>query len=814
MRKHKLPLSFSLKSIAPVLFLSMFVLATLQNTSFHIQNYVSNQNKQISGGDITIESAYSIEKNNPEIIEALDISKNTYSEIIETNSIIFDKAKQLSAFTSLKVVDNAYPLYGEVILENVPYSPLNENEIYIDKNIAEILQVQKEDSIFIGNTLFEIRDIIVKDAQSQFSLNFGRNVILSTDGFNRTGIDENKSRIEYTILVKVENQNGVTSFKKSLEQYIKGNSIEISEEDSSSGTSRLLNNIQFFLLYIILFGFFIGMLGIFIQIQNNIVQKMHTYSLLIALGMSRKKLILKIVQNIYTQSLIVIVSAIIIAQILIWAVIPVINNLLTANIEYILNPLLIGEQLLAGLISIFISIFLPCIQLNSLSPSSLLKNNIQLQQLNRKQFLFASICIFFLSVVLTVAITKSIIQGIIIILSVIVIITLFLLITSIILKALPNIRSYGTLQMTNIFIKKNVRFSLVVITTLTILSFIFSSIILLQTNLLQTTNQFIENNAPNIILIDIQKDQKDTLLGISSTQIDVFPVIRSRITSIDNTIISRDNESINGELFREFNITFRDSLAENEKLTQGKWWEENTEKLFVSVEKDSARRFGINIGSQITFDIQGIPLTFEVKSIRNIETDTGMPFFYFVMPTKSLEDAPFSYFGFASVPEESSLDFQKNISEAFPNITAINTTEFQTIIRDTAIQIRNTLYVISLLFYVLGFFLIVALFQSIVQKRKRFAALLRMIGISKNNLRLFFSGQIFAYICIGFFWGLLLSIIAVWNINIWVFDKPEFYFSFYTFITFILFLILFSILSYMYDSKIVKTSPKVLLRND
>ena len=53
------------------------------------------------------------------------------------------------------------------------------------------------------------------------------------------------------------------------------------------------------------------------------------------------------------------------------------------------------------------------------------------------------------------------------------------------------------------------------------------------------------------------------------------------------------------------------------KLSKGSGWnEEQAKNSEVSLEQDAAKRLGAGIGSKLTIDIQGIPVSAKVTSIR------------------------------------------------------------------------------------------------------------------------------------------------------------------------------------------------------
>ncbi len=61
---------------------------------------------------------------------------------------------------------------------------------------------------------------------------------------------------------------------------------------------------------------------------------------------------------------------------------------------------------------------------------------------------------------------------------------------------------------------------------------------------------------------------------------------------------------------REFNLSYAEIMQEDNKLTSGSWWTEdskqsNSNNNYFSVEEGIAETLGINIGDELTYSIAG-----------------------------------------------------------------------------------------------------------------------------------------------------------------------------------------------------------------
>ncbi|MCV4697048.1 hypothetical protein OFB92_28490, partial [Escherichia coli] len=111
--------------------------------------------------------------------------------------------------------------------------------------------------------------------------------------------------------------------------------------------------------------------------------------------------------------------------------------------------------------------------------------------------------------------------------------------------------------------------------------------------------------------VDIQKSQIDSLIKFLNEKTgeipETTPTVRARIAYINGKAIDFGRPELRrqqGQIGREFAVTYRSSLDENETITDGRWWNNDDESVpEVSVEQSMAERLGVKPGDSITFDI-------------------------------------------------------------------------------------------------------------------------------------------------------------------------------------------------------------------
>jgi len=204
----------------------------------------------------------------------------------------------------------------------------------------------------------------------------------------------------------------------------------------------------------------------------------------------------------------------------------------------------------------------------------------------------------------------------------------------------------------------------------------------LQTNLLRNFALELREGAPDMFLIDVQEDQLDGVRSVFESAVDsvpaLIPVLRARVTGVEGQQLQFDGieSARRAGLGREYTITYRSRLAENERVIDGEFWDEQPSSIpEVSIEENLQDERGLEIGDLIKFDVLGRPIEARVTSVRAVDWDDSRSGgFMFLFRPGSLEDAPHSYVAFVKGPQglEARTRLQRDIVTVYANVSVID----------------------------------------------------------------------------------------------------------------------------------------------
>lgn len=270
-------------------------------------------------------------------------------------------------------------------------------------------------------------------------------------------------------------------------------------------------------------------------------------------------------------------------------------------------------------------------------------------------------------------------------------------------------------------------------------TFLMLTLYLVQFSLVRELTPENQANKPNAVLFDIQADQRDGVLKILREQnlpvLDVSPVVTMRIQSVKGRSaqeLQRDFRGRHWVLRREYRSTYRAELSDAERLIAGEWIGRSAmaeASVPVSIEESIVRDLELQLGDEVVFDVQGIPITTHLASVRKVEWRRVQANFFVVFPAGVLEEAP----GFSIVTThirdgEQSAAMQRAVVREYPNVSTVDFTLLLRVIEDIVAKISIGIRFIAFLTVGTGVLLLVTAVLNSRFQRLREVILLRTLG--------------------------------------------------------------------------------------
>jgi putative ABC transport system permease protein len=275
--------------------------------------------------------------------------------------------------------------------------------------------------------------------------------------------------------------------------------------------------------------------------------------------------------------------------------------------------------------------------------------------------------------------------------------------------------------------------------------FLLNTIDVMEQHMLQDV-AVMDRDRPNLAMIDIQTDQRESLLALLDKHhprlVFVEPMITMRLAAINGVTVDRLEQEPgqtrqNWALKREFRTTYRKEMKPDiESVIAGQWVGEAHAAegpAPVSLEKGIAEALLARVGDRLLFDIHGEFIETRVANIREVDWKSMQPNFFVIFPVGFIEDAPQSLLVFAQVEDLANrAAFQRSVVEQFPNVTVIDVSLMMGAVSAMLAQLSVAVRSIAWVTLLAGFLVLLAILRAGRQQRLRDAILLRTIGASRR----------------------------------------------------------------------------------
>lgn len=666
--------------------LSLVSIVAINSFRRDVRQSIVSDARGLHGGDIIVHSHY--EFSQPLQQELDTLAGQPGMERVRTwefYSVARREDGRDSLFSNIKAVEQGYPLYGVVELASGGdfSAVLQPGTAIVAASLLQRLDLAVGERLLLGESSFEIVDVISRESLRPVDFfNFGPRIFVSADDLEQMDLVKKGSRVNYETIVKVADAGRIDSIVASLQdKTVFGQERVSTSTTANSRVKRFFDNLLFFLSLVSVFTLLLAGIGMQSSLAALLRQKEKSFAILRSLGATGSFLLRHYLLLVFILSAIGCGLGIFSGLLLEKSFTSLFAGLLPDKIVLGWTLFDVLEGIGLGIVVVGFFTFLPLSRIKNVKPAAVFRKEsdhglptrglsvligcgvILLAGLVVRQLEDVRIGLYFIGGVL----------GLIVVISVLIGATLALL-SRIVIATLPLRQAARSL------LRPGNATRTIVVTLASALS-VLMTIYLVEDNLHGTYISSYPADAPNLFCLDIQKDQQQGFLELVGDDVELFPIIRARLTSINGKMINRKEEAKKrgDSLAREFNLTYREQLLEDEIVIKGGslFGKEPLQQGVVPVSVlDSVAKMGdMKIGDVLLFNIQGVPLQAEVSSIRSRNKSMLYPFFYFVFPEKNLQAAPQTFFGALKVEKEKISQMENSIVNRFPNISTINVSE-------------------------------------------------------------------------------------------------------------------------------------------
>lgn len=688
---------------------------------------------------------------------------------------------------SVKAVGEGYPLRGQLETSAVPFAvdPSQvkvddgipaPGEAWADSRLLPLLNLQLGDTVAVGEYDLRITRVLVREPDSGNPFSFmGARLLMNEVDLPRTQVVQPGSRVQYQWLIAGDTK-AVEDFSAWLEPRLNAHQQLVDVSSNQRGLGRTLDTGRRFLLLAAVIGVLLAGVALALAARQFANRHVDQVALLKSLGTSSGR-----IRRLYFTQLFLLALAAACAGLLVGEIL---QRLVAAGLwqayqirlgEATLYPYAISFA--SGLICLLFFALPALWFLPYVPPMKILRRELVTSSLQ----LWLQVALAFFAVLLLVLLFS---QDLALALSVIGALTGVFAITGLLAFVLLRLSrrlaggagSVWRLAVANL--QRRREQTLVQIVVFATAVMLLLALTIIRTSLLDDWQAQLPQDAPNHFLVNIPVHEVDDIQQLIDDRHyqhqPLYPMVRGRLTHINGVALSETNVAREGVFNREANLTWTDTLADDNKVVAGQWWPQWQSRHGlpgVSVEVEMAEQAGLKPGDRLTFSLGGLELEAEIASLRSLDWRSMRPNFFFIFAPGTLDEFSPTYITSLHLPAADKA-FINELLRTYPTVLVIELDRVIGQIRTIVNQVSDGVQLVLWLTLAGGCLVLLAAVSSSIEARKQEVGLLRALG-SPRRLML---GSVWLEFSVL---GLLAGIIAVLGAEVllaslqhWVLETP------------------------------------------
>lgn len=794
---------------------------------------VDAQSKELLGADLELRSGDPF----PDpVVAYINSVGGADATALEFSSMVLFDDEGRSRLSQIRAIDGPFPFYGqfETIPENAAFTYQETGSALLEQSAMQQYNVQVGDTIQVGSQRIPVAGelISVPGEAAAFSL-IGPRVYLPQHIIENSGLLDRGSRVTYKSYFQFSEEEEVAAAAEAFrpigrEHRVRIETVESRKEDFD----EIVSNLSRFLGLIGFIALLLGGLGVAGAIYVYIRRKSSTVAALRCIGVSKSQILAAFSIQVAGIGFAGALTGTLIGVLLQFYLPALFAGLLPFEIVQQVSAVSVFLGLFTGIIISITFSLLPLAALSTISPMLTLRNTDFSPVSAIPTRVKAGTLLISLTILIGIIslLTESLIVSLAfttgLFLAVFLLWTISNGLIALARKLKLNTLPYPVRQgMANLFRPNNQ--TTLLITTLGMGMLLIGTLYLSQDMLVKRINLETGENFPDLVLYDIQSDQNDRVTELSSDSgnrvIQNVPIVSMRLTNRKGMSLSEIREDSTLDirrwaLSREYRVTYRDSLTSSETILEGEWVAEGDgigSVIPISLDTNIRDDLQLSIGDTLGFNVQGVPISTVVASIRDVDFQRPEPNFFVVFPAGVLEAAPQFYATTIKAPDDQQLQkLQQAVALEFPNVSAIDVSVALESIQEFLGKISMAIQFMALFSILTGFIVLGSSIAISRKQRTRESVILRTLGADKKQISTI---QTIEYALIGLLSslaGLLFSGIASWLLARFFFEMafvPDF-----LYLSVITLIVIFAtiLIGWSGSRHIFKASPIEILRSE
>ena len=709
--------------------------------------------RQLLAADLVVSGRAPTPRAATDLLAAQEGSRTAnLKELVTVAASAVDPA--LTQLVELKVIDGAYPFYGNLEME--PQRDLakllDPQSAVVAPDLLARLSLTPGDPIRIGGQTFEITGIVYREPDrigGAFSL--GPRVFLSADGLARTELERLGSRILHKTLVQLPEsatKSSIQELEEQLEDVLLDQGLFRVEThvDAQPELRRGIRRVERFLGLVALLSLLVGGVGVAQTARSWVAGRMDAIAILRCLGYRPREVLALYLGQAVLLAVAGSLVGVALGVGLQWLIPRFLTGIVPTDLIRLWQPAAIGRGFFLGLGVALIFTAGPLSATGRVPPVRVLRR--ETDPLPPPLSVRLGLAALLVGGVWATASTQaaSFLRGMWFTLGLVAAVAVLSLGARAVMwmaRWVPSGRGplalrhgLGALARPGAgTVGGTVALGLgvLVLVAMTMVQMVLS------TQLLTA----LPPEAPTAFLVDIQPAQWNgvrQILERNATQtIQSMPVVTARLSSVAGTSVADlvaedpENRDRRWALTREQRLTYLEALPEDNEIVEGALWS-LADRDEASVEEEYASELGLEISETLEFDVQGLPVEVVASSIRTVDWQSFSLNFFIVVEPGVLDSAPQYRVAAARLDDDATLLVQGRLARDFPNVTLFDIRTVLEKLERVFRRLGSGVRFLGGFTAITGLLILAGAVSATAVRRGREVALLKTLGVTRPGI--------------------------------------------------------------------------------
>ena len=750
--------------------LGIAALVAIGSFSANLDRAIQEQSKGLLGADLVI-----VERTPPDAalqgyLKAL--GGEQANEQMLSSMIVFPDAQGATRLVQVRAVEGNFPFYGDFV--TVPADAparlrAGGNVVLLEETLMQQFDVKTGGTVKIGRTNFTVIGALEKiPGESTAVAMVAPRAFIPLGALEDTGLAGTGKDIlmRYRTALKLPATRDPAAIVAEMRDKFRGQRLSFDTvEQRKRELGRALENIQGFLSLVGFVALFLGAIGVASAVHVYVGQKITTVAVLRCLGASdRQSFSVYVVQGIALGAFGALLGAAL--GVAVQLTLPaLLKGILPFDVDFFVAWTAVGRGMAAGFVICLLFTLLPLLAIRRVSPLVALRSAFAERVAQTPDPWRVALGVLMVGAVTGFAVwqTGSIRIGLgftgMLGLGFGVLGGVAQLVACSARRWFPRQLPYVVRQGVANLYRPNNR-TVLLLLALGLGTYLIVTLYLTRTTLLHEIQEAGAGGRSNLLFFDIQDDQIKPLGELVAAQgtpvIQQAAIVTMKISAVKGRPVEEllGNQGERGPgrgrrgegggggagwtLRREYRATFRGGLSPTEHVVAGAFVgkvDPGTAVVPISIEESLLAEMQLQLGDEIVWDVQGVPIRSRIASVRTVEWRRLEPNFFVVFPEGVLEPAPKFYVAavHAASPADSAR-VQRAVVGAFPNVTAIDLALVMQTIDGLISKVSFVIEFMALFTVATGVIVLVGAILNGRYQRIRETVLLRTLGATNRQL--------------------------------------------------------------------------------